>query len=258
MEEEFWVVPEEADALTPLSLLFFLSICDRHGFWLSDNFAQVFVKVQLATTDLRVMELVRKEALLALDILDDLLVIDFFGTLLKLLECQLLELVHDTVEAVLVNQASGQARALVEDEVDIDVVEDVLLQFLVQLFLPLLFKHCKLLNHLRPFVGIGWLADCRDGRALKGCAVAGSDMALRECAHCSRRRFEILGHAHGFERLAFRLWNCLLPLSGDIDLLNGILVDFDFRGLLVVRLFSSIGQSYFLPCSFASRSPTAI
>ena len=64
---------------------------------------------------------------------------------MQLLVRELLELVHDAVDAVRVDEAARQTQPLVEDEVDSDVVEDVLLQLRVQLLLqPLLL----LLNRL--------------------------------------------------------------------------------------------------------------
>ena len=80
---------------------------------------------------------------------------------MKLLVSQFLKFVHDTVDTILVDEALRQPSALVEDEVDANVVEDVLFQLLVQLFFELLllgervlFGTLNLRNRVH-FVGSG-------------------------------------------------------------------------------------------------------
>ena len=53
------------------------------------------------------MELFSKYAIFILDIFHDFFVVDLFRAFLELLECQLFKLVHDAVETILVDQASG-------------------------------------------------------------------------------------------------------------------------------------------------------
>jgi hypothetical protein len=52
--------------------------------------------------------------------------------------CHLLDLEHDLIEAVLINQTMSQSVALIKEEVDAQISEDVLLVSLNQILLDLL------------------------------------------------------------------------------------------------------------------------
>ena len=63
-----------------------------------------------------------KELIFLLEILDDFSVVDLFASfLLNLLMSHLLDLKHDLVEPMLINETESKFVALVEQEIDIDV-----------------------------------------------------------------------------------------------------------------------------------------
>ena len=112
---------------------------------------------------------------------------------MKLLVCELFQLIHDAEDAVWVYQSTRQASALVEDEVDVHVVEDVLLQFRVQLLLH--------------FVLLRYRIELRQAH-LRHVSHAIIDVCRGRTGHIQDRKcglllwFEVVGHSDDFDRFA--------------------------------------------------------
>jgi len=132
LEEQFRIVPQKSHALTPPSVFFVIEgpKADQRRFvchlfnWFS--LAQIFLSCVNFVWIILARNVISEETLWVFQIVDDFVVVDLARPTLQLLVSQLFELVHDTVDSILVDESLSETKAFVEDKVDVHIVEDVL------------------------------------------------------------------------------------------------------------------------------------
>lgn len=90
------------------------------------SLAQIFLSCVNFVWIILARNVISEETLWVFQIVDDFVVVDLARPTLQLLVSQLFELVHDTVDSILVDESLSETKAFVEDEVDVHIVEDVL------------------------------------------------------------------------------------------------------------------------------------